>query len=115
MSLSVWIFAALLAVAVLPMWLGQGRPEPGLIKQKLAEGALVVDVRSPGEFKAGAYPRAVNIPLAELSRRLGELPKDRSVIVYCASGARSAAAVRLLKTAGLTEVFNAGGLHHLPK
>ncbi|MCK7479635.1 MAG: rhodanese-like domain-containing protein [Candidatus Moduliflexus flocculans] len=44
-----------------------------------------------------------------------EIPKDRSVIVYCASGARSAYAARILKASGYADVVNAGGLDDLPE
>jgi len=86
----------------------------GLVKQKIDDGALVIDVRSPEEFRDGAYPGARNIPISSLGARLGELPKERPVVLYCASGARSAAAARALKQAGFTDVVNAGGLSDMP-
>lgn len=72
-----------------------------------------MDVRSEGEFRGGAYRGALNVPLQQLSSKLHRIPKDRPVVVYCASGNRSAVAVRLLKKAGYADVSNAGGLHHL--
>jgi phage shock protein E len=77
-------------------------------------GALIVDVRTPEEFGAGAHPRAVNIPLAELPSRLDEIPKGRPVVLYCASGMRSASAARVLRRAGHAEVLNAGTVRNLP-
>jgi NADPH-dependent 2,4-dienoyl-CoA reductase/sulfur reductase-like enzyme/rhodanese-related sulfurtransferase len=73
---------------------------------------LIVDVRTPGEFKSGAYPDAVNIPLDELARRTAELGNDlsRDITVYCASGARSAYAENMLKQLGFVNVKNGGGL-----
>ena len=51
---------------------------------RLHEGMVtVLDVRPEDEFALGHLPRAVNIPLGELERRLGELPRDREVIAYC--------------------------------
>lgn len=85
-----------------------------VVMEKLKAGASVVDVRSPDEFRDGAYRGAVNIPLHELPRRLAEIPRDRPVVLYCASGARSSAAARMLKQAGLTDVVNAGGLDDMP-
>jgi phage shock protein E len=85
-----------------------------VVMEKLKAGASVVDVRSPDEFRDGAYQGAVNIPLHELPRRLAEIPRDRPVVLYCASGARSSAAARMLKQAGLTDVVNAGGLDDMP-
>ena len=86
-----------------------------VVKQKLQAGATVVDVRSPNEFRSGAYPRAVNIPLPELARRLGEIPKDRPVVLYCASGMRSGTAAAHLERAGFADVVNAGGLGDMPR
>ena len=71
---------------------------------------LIVDVRTPEEFRSGAYPGAVNIPLDELQARIGELgSKSRDITLYCASGARSAYAQRALAQMGFTNVKNAGG------
>ena len=75
---------------------------------------LVVDVRTPGEFHGGAYPGAINIPLDELQSRLDELgSKDREITLYCASGARSAYAQRMLMQLGYSKVQNGGGLMHM--
>ena len=72
---------------------------------------IVIDVRTTEEFVTGAYPDAVNLPLDELVHRIGELgPKDREITVYCASGARSAYAQRVLMQVGYTSVQNGGGL-----
>ena len=81
------------------------------IKDKIAAGAKIVDVRSPAEFKDGAYPGALNIPLPLLPTRMAEFgPKDTPIILYCASGARSGQGMRFLKQNGFTDVINAGGL-----
>ena len=86
------------------------------IKEKIQAGARVIDVRSPAEFKDGAYPGAVNIPLPLIPLRMSELePKDKPIVLYCASGARSGQAARLLKQAGFTDVTNAGGLDDMPQ
>jgi len=72
---------------------------------------LVVDVRTPEEFAGGAYPEAVNIPLDELPGRIEELgSRDRKITVYCASGARSDYAARILAQNGFNNVTNGGGL-----
>lgn len=84
------------------------------VLDRIRAGATVVDVRSPEEFADGAYPGALNIPVQELGRRAGEIPKDRPVVVYCASGARSAFAARVLKASGWTDVVNGGGLDDMP-
>jgi rhodanese-related sulfurtransferase len=73
---------------------------------------IIVDVRTPHEFLSGAYPGAVNIELDELMERYGELgnSKSRDIVVYCASGARSAYAQRMLAQIGYTNVSNGGGI-----
>jgi phage shock protein E len=87
-----------------------------IVKEKIRAGARVIDVRTPTEFQDGAYPGAVNIPLPLLPLRLGELePRDKPVVLYCESGARSGHAARLLKQAGFSDVINAGGLADMPK
>ena len=74
-------------------------------------GHLIVDVRTPEEYAMGAYPEAVNIPLDELPGRLEELgSNDREITVYCASGARSAYAARIMEQQGFSKVRNGGGL-----
>ncbi|MFP4432552.1 MAG: FAD-dependent oxidoreductase [Spirochaetaceae bacterium] len=78
------------------------------------EGPLVIDVRTPMEFEMGAYPGAVNINLDELPDRAADLgPKDREIILYCASGARSAYGQRILEEMGYTKVQNGGSLHDM--
>ena len=86
------------------------------VKDKIAGGARIVDVRTPAEFKDGSYAGAINIPLTTLPLRLGELePKDTPIVLYCASGARSGQAMRFLKQAGFSDVINAGGLDDMPQ
>ncbi|HJV87217.1 MAG TPA: rhodanese-like domain-containing protein [Noviherbaspirillum sp.] len=72
---------------------------------------MVLDVREPAEFAAGHMRDAKNIPLKELSNRIGELDKfkAKSVIVVCQSGVRSAKAVAQLKKAGFAEAFSLDG------
>jgi phage shock protein E len=86
------------------------------VKEKIKAGARVVDVRTPAEYTDGCYPGAVNIPLAALPLRMNELePKSAPIVLYCASGARSGQAARLLKQAGFADVINAGGLDDMPQ
>lgn len=79
----------------------------------VADGALLVDVRSPGEFSGGHLPGARNVPVQELGRRLGELgKKDGAIVLYCASGMRSASAASTLKREGFTRVYNLGAMNN---
>jgi phage shock protein E len=86
-----------------------------LVEEKIKAGALIVDVRTEDEFMDGAYPKAVNIPVGELQSRMKELePKTKPLVLYCASGARSALASKILKASGWSDVVNAGGLDDMP-
>lgn len=77
---------------------------------------LVLDVRSSGECACGdGYKGSKNIPVGELAGRISECGKDKSrpIVCYCAAGARSAAAAKVLKEHGFTDVIscaNAGSL-----
>jgi len=104
--------AAVAAVLLLKLALTRRAPAAE-VAAKIAAGATVLDVRSEAEFRGGAYRGALNVPLQVLSGRLSRIPKDRPVVVYCASGTRSAMAVRVLRKAGYADVSNAGGLRHL--
>jgi phage shock protein E len=74
----------------------------------IEKGAVVVDVRSQSEFLQGSRPGSVNIPLNEMSSRYKDLDKNKTVILCCASGARSGMAVGILKKNGFSRVVNAG-------
>ncbi|NBM21038.1 rhodanese-like domain-containing protein [Streptomyces sp. GC420] len=65
------------------------------------DGAVVVDVREPGEYVTGHVPGAKPIPLRDVLARVGELPKDRPVYVICASGNRSKLAADWMTSGGV--------------
>ena len=74
---------------------------PGEEARKLVqEGALLLDVRSPAEYGSGHIDGARNIPITTLRNELGGLPKDRPIVVYCASGMRSYTAHTMLRASG---------------
>ncbi|KHD87192.1 MAG: hypothetical protein OM95_15875 [Bdellovibrio sp. ArHS] len=79
-----------------------------LIEQYLAENAVVVDVRSPEEYRGGCCKGSINIPLNIFEARYLELDKKRPIIVCCASGGRSGMALKFLKDKGFEKVINAG-------
>ncbi|MFI8093601.1 rhodanese-like domain-containing protein [Streptomyces sp. NPDC086080] len=85
---------------------------PEIDQQRFAEvhaaGALVVDVRNGGEYRAGHVPGARSAPLPNLSLALAGLPKDRPVYVICQSGGRSAQATSLLRDLGY-DAHSVGG------
>jgi len=78
------------------------------LDERLASGALLVDVRSPEEFASGAIPGAVNIPLDELRVRHEEIADHDDVIVHCQVGLRGHNAARLLTNLGY-DVANLDG------
>ncbi|MFG3603096.1 rhodanese-like domain-containing protein [Micromonospora chersina] len=69
-----------------------------------AEPPVVLDVRNAGEREQGFVPGSLHIPLAELTRRLDEVPADRPVVAHCAGGYRSSVAASLLRNAGRQDV-----------
>jgi len=82
---------------------------------KINAGAKIIDVRSPDEYADGCYKGAINIPVNSLPNRIDSLgSKDSPIIVYCASGSRSAVAMSMLKAVGFKDVTNAGGLDDMP-
>ena len=86
------------------------------LHSKIKSGAKIVDVRTIEEFEEEHYPNAVNIPVNEIQMRISEVgEKNVPVVLYCASGARSAYAARVLKNLGFTDVVNAGGLYDMPE
>ncbi len=82
-----------------------------LVKQ----GAQIMDVRTPEEFRDGHIEGSVNVPVQILPTRLSGLRKDRTVITCCASGARSATAKRILEAGGFSQVHNGGGWRSLQR
>ena len=78
-------------------------------------GALLLDVRTSGEFSQGHIKGAQHIPHTQVSARLAELDpdKDRPVVLYCAAGVRAEKARKVLQKAGYTHIYNARGYSDL--
>ena len=81
---------------------------PEEVAELLKKGAALVDVRSWIEAKIGMAPGATNIPLLRLKSRLKELPRDRTIVVYCGTGGRAAKAKEILEANGF-KAANGGG------
>lgn len=82
-------------------------------KELINKGAVIVDVRSITEFKTGHISGSKNMPLDSIRNKVNELKKiNKPVITVCRSGARSAAAKGILKSAGI-EVYNGGAWNNL--
>lgn len=73
------------------------------------DDVLLIDVREPAEFAGGHAPGALSLPLGQLQSGIAP-GLDTPMILYCASGMRSASGVRMLAALGYTGVHNAGGL-----
>ncbi|MCM1037384.1 MAG: FAD-dependent oxidoreductase, partial [Bacteroides sp.] len=67
---------------------------------------MLIDVRTPMEYAAGALPGAVNIPLDDMRERLAEIPADRPIVVYCGVGLRGYLASNILRLRGYSDVRN---------
>ena len=99
--------------------------EPGVFKNLLglgsetdldvliANGAVIVDVRTVAEFEQGHIKDSLNIPLDEIERRMAELNKETPIIVCCATGSRSGVAKSFLETNGFKNVYNGGSWNAL--
>ena len=76
-----------------------------LVKQ----GAVILDVRTKGEYKGGHIKGSINISVDELKNNLHRIPdKQKTIITCCASGMRSGSAKRLLTSTGYSTVYNGG-------
>ena len=105
---TVLVIAAIVVVIFMIKKSGQISAKDAL--EKLKSGALVIDVRSPGEFNSGHLTKAINIPLDEIETALPKLVKDKSqaLLLHCASGMRSGMAKSKLNGMGYTNAFNLG-------
>ncbi len=107
------VAAALVAIAAVLASAGCGGSTvaAGNIDNKAAEsllgkGVRIVDVRTASEFEAGHIPNAENVPLDQLAAAMGSWDPAKPILVYCATGSRSAEAMRMLTEAGFTTVYN---------
>jgi len=76
----------------------------------LDAGALLLDVREPGEWQAGHVAQALLLPMGQVARHRSDLPRDRQVVVVCRSGGRSAAVAEALRAWGFDAVNLSGGM-----
>ena len=83
----------------------------GVEEYRAHEGAVLLDVRTPEEYGEGHIPGSVNVPLQSIDKVTSAVAdKDKTVFVYCRSGARSSQAVAFMKQMGYNEVHNIGGI-----
>lgn len=76
------------------------------VRDALAQGATMLDVRSQGEYEAAHIPGAIFIDYATFGEQVASLPKDQPYIVYCASGSRSPDVVSFMEDQGFTEIYH---------
>src|SRR5690554_3343034 len=84
-----------------------GLPDIGILKEKLENGAVLLDVRTKEEYNAGHAKGSVNLPMDQVQRKIKKLSKNKSIIAVCASGARSAQVVSFLNSNGF-QAYNGG-------
>lgn len=74
--------------------------------QAIAAGAQIVDVRTAGEFQMGHIKGAVNVPVDQLSSQIGSWDKNKTYVVYCATGSRSVTAVNTMQQMGFSNIVH---------
>ena len=78
----------------------------------VAEGAKLIDVRTPEEHAGGALQGAVNVPLQVIGQEIERhATAGDTLVLYCRSGGRSDMAARILRSMGYAKAFNMGGIH----
>ena len=90
---------------------GSAPVSPSEALERIADGAQVIDVRTPEEFAAGHLEGATNLDVQvdDFEERVSELPRDTSYVVYCVSGRRATGAVEQMTALGFSDVVNGGG------
>lgn len=78
------------------------------LTEAIKEGALLVDVRSAGEFASGTVKGAINIPLDKIESQLAKFKGKKNIVVFCRSGNRSGQAKSILEQNGIQNVINGG-------
>ncbi len=107
-----WIWLVLALVVAWYLWQRRSLISAEDATRLMAEGADLVDVRSPDEYRGDHVKGAVNLPLDQIEQQAStQLPDpQRPVLLYCLSGTRSAMAGRTLKRLGYEQVHNLGSL-----
>lgn len=99
------LFAALPAVAAVR---NLNASDAGTLLKR-TPAPYLLDVRTLGEYVQGRIPGGKLIPIDQIERRIGEIPRNRPVLVYCATGVRSDQVARYLDSRGFSEVYNLYG------
>jgi len=86
-------------------------------REMIKNGAIIVDVRTEGEYSNANITESVHVPLNELKEKIENVvpDKDKTVLLHCRSGSRSFAAKRMLKRLGYAHAFNIGSFGRAKK
>lgn len=107
-----WLSIAIFAVAVILFYLFKrsGQIDEAAARAHLKDGAMIIDVRTAGEFNSGHLPTAINLPLDQIESSVPRRVKDKSkiLLLHCHSGMRSSAAKKKLNAMGYVNAFNLG-------
>lgn len=118
--MSIWIFIVILAAYIIVTYLMRsGWLFGALLKtrtlhelidrnQRGEDAAVLIDVRSPVEYRGGHIPTAINIPHTEIRVNPPNVPRDTRLVIYCQTGTRSLFAKNALRAAGFNNVENYG-------
>lgn len=100
--------AGMLLMLISPVWGAEknltSREAKALLDKN--KNVYLLDVRTPQEYSQASLAGSVLIPIGEFERRINEVPKNKTIIVYCAVGSRSKPAAGLLSQRGYKEVYN---------
>lgn len=114
----VWIVFAAGFIGAGIYWLGGSKslPEAEITivqaQEKIQQGGLILDVRTKAEYDSAHIANSTLISLSDLKNRVGELPRDREIVVVCRSGNRSKLALSVLQNAGFAKAYSmAGGVN----
>ena len=104
----VMLMVLMLAAMVTQVWAAEknitSRDAKALLDKN--KGIYLLDVRTPQEYSQGKLAGSVLIPIGEFERRIGEVPKNKTIVVYCAVGSRSKPVANFLAQQGYNDVYN---------
>ncbi len=85
-----------------------GKTDNTQLSKAIKEGAMLVDVRTPGEFSSGTVKGAINVPLEQLQAQIAKFKGKKNIVVFCRSGNRSNQAKNILTQNSFQNVINGG-------
>jgi len=113
MSKQSFKIVGIFAVLLLLVNFGCAQKSDASLEKLIADGAFLVDVRTPAEFAAGNVPGSVNIPLSDIEKELAQFKDKEQIIVFCKSDNRRDQAMQILNKNGFSKVTNGGTWNHV--